>query len=107
MARNGPRRWSVSAAQVLEQCLFQFRLKYVDRIDAPPRDIPIHWRRGTVVHAGLEAAFKHRKADRNAVLKHHKDQKLFYERRLKEDLSPTQRASAKDLHAQIIQKLKN
>lgn len=67
MARNGPRRWSVSAAQVLEQCLFQFRLKYVDRIDAPPRDIPLHWRRGTVVHAGLEAAFKHRKADRKAV----------------------------------------
>jgi hypothetical protein len=49
---------------------------------------------------------KHRKADRNAVLKHHKDQKLFYERRLKEELSPTQRASAQDLRAQIIQKLK-
>lgn len=66
MSRNGPKNgvWSVSAAQRLEQCLLAFKLQYVDRVPRPAKEIPLHWRRGTVVHGGLEAAFKQRQLER-------------------------------------------
>lgn len=61
---SGPRVWSVSAALSFEECRARFKRQYVDREPRPATEIPLHWRRGTVVHAALEAAWKHRLATR-------------------------------------------
>lgn len=62
MSRNGPNQWSVSAGRLYESCPQAFYLKYVKNVRPPKTEIPLHWRLGTVCHAGLEAAYKLRKA---------------------------------------------
>lgn len=61
---RGPRNWSVSAARLYLSCPQAFKFRYVDWVKVERTEVPIHWRRGTVVHAGLEAAWKHRRATR-------------------------------------------
>lgn len=61
MARNGPRNWSVSAVRLLESCPQAFKFRHIDQIYPPRGDSPLHWRAGSVIHGGLEAAYKHRR----------------------------------------------
>ena len=58
---TGPSTWSVSAALRFEECPLGFKLQYVDRVPRPQREIPLHWRLGTVVHYALEQSWKERK----------------------------------------------
>lgn len=62
---KGPRNWSVSAARLYLDCPWAFWAKYVERIPTAKADIPLHWRLGTVCHAGLEAAYKTRRSERD------------------------------------------
>lgn len=55
-------RHSVTSILTFEKCPRQHHLKYVERKRPPRREIPFHWRKGTVVHAGLEGAFNAHKA---------------------------------------------
>lgn len=61
---SGPKNWSVSAAQRYEACALAFKYQYVDRIPRPASEVPIHWRKGTVVHAALEAVWRKRLAEK-------------------------------------------
>lgn len=58
---TGPKTWSVSAALRFEECPFGFKLQYVDRVPRPQKEIPLHWRLGTVVHFALEQCWKQRR----------------------------------------------
>lgn len=60
----GPRAWSASAVSRYLSCPQAFKYQYVDKIPRDTEEMPLHVRAGTVGHAGLEAAFKHRKATR-------------------------------------------
>ncbi|HLG00164.1 MAG TPA: PD-(D/E)XK nuclease family protein [Acidimicrobiia bacterium] len=57
--RSSPRpRWhSVSSCQQYVECPRRYRYQYVDRL-AGDRLVPAHWRYGTVVHHGLETAYR-------------------------------------------------
>lgn len=56
-APRGARRWSVSQVKTYETCPRLWWFKYVKR-EKVDVQTPMHWRFGTVVHAGLEAAFR-------------------------------------------------
>lgn len=58
--RRGPsRRWhSVSSTREYERCPRRYRFAYVERRPYD-RPAPVTWRFGSVVHAGLEAAYRH------------------------------------------------
>lgn len=60
----GPRAWSASAVNRYLSCPLSFRFQYIDKVPRDEEEMPLHVRSGTVGHAGLEAAFKHRKATR-------------------------------------------
>ncbi len=57
-----PRTFSVSSTYEYERCPRRYRYGYVDRIPAERAAAPEHWRFGTVVHAGLEAGYRHHQA---------------------------------------------
>ena len=57
-----PRTFSVSSTYEYERCPRRYRYGYVDRIPAERSTAPEHWRFGTVVHAGLEAGYRHHQA---------------------------------------------
>jgi putative RecB family exonuclease len=68
VTRRGPspelgRRWySVSSTREYELCPRRYRFAYVDRLAAARGLVPESWRFGTVVHAGLEAGYRHHRA---------------------------------------------
>jgi putative RecB family exonuclease len=55
---TGNRRLSVSAYWSYLSCPKRYEFNYVERVPRPDFKPPEHWRFGTVVHAGLEAAYK-------------------------------------------------
>lgn len=57
-----PRVFSVSSTYEYERCPRRYRYGYVDRVPADRTLAPEHWRFGTVVHAGLEAGYRHHQA---------------------------------------------
>lgn len=60
MARSP--RFSVSSTTAYETCPRRYRFGYLDRVKVDRGLAPQHWRFGTVVHAGLEAAYKEHRA---------------------------------------------
>ena len=52
----------MSSTYEYERCPRRYRYGYVDRIPADRALAPEHWRFGTVVHAGLEAGYRHHQA---------------------------------------------
>ena len=54
-----PRVFSVSSTYEYERCPRRYRYGYLDRIPTERAAAPEHWRFGTVVHAGLEAGYRH------------------------------------------------
>ncbi len=65
-----PRWHSVSSTREYETCPRRYRFGYVER-RPKDRPVPPHWRFGTVVHAGLEAAWKGVMAEPAAPLADH------------------------------------
>lgn len=61
-AKVGPTLWSVSAVNLFYSCPLAFKYRYIDKV--PKGVMPLHVRAGTVAHAGLEAAFEHRRKTR-------------------------------------------
>lgn len=62
------RRWlSVSSTREHERCPRRYRYAYVERLSYD-RHVPPAWRIGTAVHAGLEAAYRHREQHPDAPL---------------------------------------
>jgi putative RecB family exonuclease len=57
-----PRTFSVSSTREYETCPRRYRYGYVERIPAERAAAPEHWRFGSVVHAGLEAGYRHHQA---------------------------------------------
>jgi len=64
-------RFSVSSTTAYETCPRRYRFGYLDRVKVDRGLAPQHWRFGSVVHAGLEAAYKrHREAGTDDRLDH-------------------------------------
>lgn len=61
-ATERPRVFSVSSTYEYERCPRRYRYGYVDRLPAERALAPEHWRFGSVVHAGLEAGYRHHQA---------------------------------------------
>jgi putative RecB family exonuclease len=58
-----PVRWhSVSSTREYERCPRRYRYAYIERLPQD-RHVPIPWRIGSAVHAGLEAAYRIRQED--------------------------------------------
>lgn len=52
------RRHSISSTALWEKCKLAYKLAYIDRVKRKQEAVPVAWRKGSVAHAGLEAAFK-------------------------------------------------
>jgi len=64
-------RYSVSSTTAYETCPRRYRFGYLDRVKVDRGLAPQHWRFGSVVHAGLEAAYKeHRESGTSDDLTH-------------------------------------